>query len=79
MTILEDDPKLASIDSMFDDDHFVCCRIQDGFTGVTTGFCGASVILDGSDQDWVDEVACQKCNDVSEKDDDYCPLGYECG
>lgn len=78
MTIIDEEEKLGSIDSMFDDDHFVCCRVEDRFSGVTTGFCGASVILDGSDQEWVDEVSCKKCNDIVESNIWHCPLGYDC-
>lgn len=77
MTILEDAPVLASIDSVFDDDHFVCCEIEDSFSGVTTGFCGAPVMLDGTEQEWVDEVGCSKCTKVS-NDVDYCPLKGRC-
>lgn len=76
MTLLED-PILASIDSMTDDDHFVCCQIAGEFTGVTTGFCGVPVLLDGTDQEYVEEVGCQTCNMVA-KDDDYCPVNGFC-
>ena len=77
MTIVED-PKLGSIDSMFDEDHFVCCTVAKDFVGVTKAFCGDDTILDGSDQEWVEEVGCQKCNDIANKDVWYCPLGYDC-
>ena len=77
MTVIED-PKLGNIDSMFDEDHFVCCKVENGFAGATKAFCGATAMLDGSDQEWVDEVGCEACNKVSREDPWYCPLGYDC-
>lgn len=78
MTVLDEHPILASIDSIFDDDHFICCEIEGGFFGVTTGFCGEPVILDGSDQEWVDAVGCSKCNKAANDNEDYCPLNRRC-
>ena len=76
MTLL-DEPILASIDSVLDDDHFVCCQIADNFSGVTTGFCGAPVLLDDTDQEYVEEVGCQTCNVIAQ-DDNFCPLYGVC-
>jgi hypothetical protein len=78
MTTLDEDVKLSSIDSMFDDDHFVCCKVEENFAGVTKAFCGAATVLDGTDQEWVDEVGCEACNKVAKEDEWYCPLGYDC-
>lgn len=78
MSALDNEEKLGSIDSMFDDDHFVCCKVEDKFAGATKAFCGATTILDGSDQAWVDEVACETCNKIAQDDTWYCPLGYDC-
>lgn len=79
MTIIDNEVNeetLAAIDPVFDDDHYICCRVQDGFNGVTTAFCGELVLLDGSDIGYTESVGCDAC--MAMDSGSYCPLNKKC-
>ena len=79
MSELIDDPETvvnALIDPIFDEDHYVCCKVSSGFTGFTTAYCGKQVVCDGSDVEYADSVACEDCTKAESPS--YCPLGFTC-
>ena len=80
MAIIEiDNPQVEhqlSIDPVFDDDHWICCDLPEGFVGITYAFCGAETM------EWEPEcggaVSCVGCNAKAASDYMYCPVKGKC-
>lgn len=78
MTVIEnpviEETHQATIDPMFDNDHFICCETPDGFVGMTTTFCGKEIFEDNPEA--VTSVGCKACMDAIAKIS--CPIGKPC-
>lgn len=73
---LDTDEQTAAIDPIFDEDHWICCDLPDGFVGITPTFCGQETME--YEPEVGTSVSCKTCTSVSLAQYDFCPVNGKC-